>query len=515
MIISPVIKQTCLYALSIGLMRGISLLMLPLVARYLSPNEFGEVELLSSIAILGSVMVGLGLEDALYRFVGKEKDENKRKHVAGLIFTLAFAVGILFFLIMIPVIWYLESHTSISISIFSIKLVIAILAVEGIIAIPLGWLRIRDRALIFCFFNVFRVFIQAILTILLLQKDYGVDAVFIAGLTGALLQAIGLSIVHIHDTGFYFNKKTAKNIIMYSLPLVGSGLLAFGLNGFDRWVILDTLSLIDVAIYGIAAKFAIGLTILMQPFGMWWMPRRFILLNEINGQDNVLRYSILGLLLLVFLMLIIGLISPWIINMIMPKSYAQSGVFLVGMLIIVAIKEACELINIGCFIDKSTQLQLWINIGATLIGCFGMLFLVPSYNLWGVIYALGIAQAFRLHLFFYFSQRRIPLAYPIKQLYLFFISSVASLIIGLELSSMILNTTLESTMIMKYPMIKSNAITYLSTALICCLTIVSLCAYHIFQYVFDSKSHRLDMISNQHTPLHSVTLTTGTTCRHV
>ena len=53
-----------LYGLSIALMKGISLLMLPFIAHYLSPDEFGKVEILSSLTVIGSVVVGLGLEDS-------------------------------------------------------------------------------------------------------------------------------------------------------------------------------------------------------------------------------------------------------------------------------------------------------------------------------------------------------------------------------------------------------------------------------------------------------------------
>ena len=473
--ISSIFQQTFLYATSIALMRGISLLMLPFIAKYLSPEEFGEVELLSTIAVLGSVMVGLGLEDALYRFVGKEKTNEKRCQVAALIFTVALLIGVLFSLCVFPIIFYLEHQFSFPLSSLSIKLVFAILALEGIIAIPLGWLRICDRAITFCVFNVTRVIVQSVLTIYLLTHNYGVDSVFIAGFIAALLQGIGLSIIQIQHTKLYFNKILTMKIIVYSLPLVGSGILAFGLNGFDRWIILDKLSISDVAIYGIAAKFSIGLTILMQPFGMWWMPRRFIVLNESNGHHRVLRSSLTGLILLILLMFFIGSIAPWVIQVIMPHSYMSSGIYLVGILVVVALKEACELINIGCFIDKSTQKQLWINIGATIIGCFGMVLLTPSFKLWGVICALGLAQAFRLHAFYYFSQQRIPLAYPLKQLYLLFILAVINLILCLEISNMIQIDSITT----KYSIFAYYLSTFVATTSLMCLCIYRFYCQHI------------------------------------
>ena len=59
-------KHTMLYDVSIALMKGVSLIMLPFFAHYLSPTDFGKLEVLSSL-------VGMGLEDFLYRFAGQVK----------------------------------------------------------------------------------------------------------------------------------------------------------------------------------------------------------------------------------------------------------------------------------------------------------------------------------------------------------------------------------------------------------------------------------------------------------
>lgn len=438
--VRSVYKQTLLYAFSIALMRGISLIMLPFIAQYLSPEEFGQVELLSSIAMVGSVLVGLGLEDALYRFAGIAKTEQLKKKAASLIFTLTIIMTILFGLASFPLAHGILSILPGDLELSSVKIVLLILALEGMISVPLGWVRMNDRAELFCAFNIGRVIVQASLTFYFLHQGFGVNGVFLAGLISALLQVVGLSYIQIKDTGLSFDNHLCKKVIIYSLPLVGSGLLAFGLNGFDRWVIADVLSMQSLAIYGIAAKFSIALTILMQPFGMWWSPRRFIELNKEKGHERVLYFSVLALIGLIILMLATGLSAPWIIALIMPISYHEAGLYVVALLIVVTLKEACELINIGCFIDSDTKIQLGINISATIVGCLSMVIFTQYFHLWGVILSLGMAQGLRLHLFFYYSQRRITLAYPIKQLYLLFALATADLGFSLVIFSNYLTT---------------------------------------------------------------------------
>ena len=81
---------------------------------------------------------------------------------------------------------------------------------------------------------------------------------------------------------------------------MGSGLLAFALNGIDRLLIAEYVSMEALAIYSVALKFSIAIPLLMQPFGLWWMPKRFALLNQYNGHQQVLHYSMIGLSLSLF-----------------------------------------------------------------------------------------------------------------------------------------------------------------------------------------------------------------------
>ena len=436
--LSTPIKQAMLYAISVALMRGISLLMLPFLANFLSPEEFGRLELLSSIAIVGSVLVGLGLEDALFRFVGQSDNDDERKRIAGSIFTLTIIIGGVFALLHYPLATLLATFIPGELSLYAIQLVLMILALEGVISVPLGWLRMRDKAALFCVVSVGRVFIQAGLTFWFLSDGKGVEGVFEAGFIAVCIQALTLSWLQLRDTGLRLCKNQCKSILFYSVPLVVSGLLAFGLNGFDRWVIATTVGIDQVALYGIAAKFSIAITILMQPYGMWWMPRRFSELTKADGINNVLRYSVLGLVMIILLMLIVGLLAPWLIVFMLPAEYSTAGIYVVGLISIVALKEATEFINIGCFKNDSTKIQLWINIATTFIGCIMLLIGAELYAVWGIIGALFIAYSLRLSLFFYYSQRVVFIDYPIKKLVLLF--SIASLMLVLTLQYSTLST---------------------------------------------------------------------------
>ena len=71
-----------MYGFSIALMKGVSLIMLPIFAYYLTEDDFGRLEIITSLAVIGSILVGMGLEATLFRFVSKTDDPTEQKRIA-------------------------------------------------------------------------------------------------------------------------------------------------------------------------------------------------------------------------------------------------------------------------------------------------------------------------------------------------------------------------------------------------------------------------------------------------
>lgn len=428
--LSDGIKQSLLYGASIALMKGISLLMLPFIANHISAEEFGRLEVLTTLAVIGSILVGMGLEDTLFRFAGAEKEANKRRHISAEIFTLTILIGTLTLIggwLLAPIITpYFPGGPSI----YEIRLILSLLALEGCIAIPLGWLRMNNKAVSFFFVSTGRALLQAILVAVFLYFNRGVTGILEAGLIATVLQTIILCILQLQSTGLKFNFATSKKSFVYSLPIVASGVVAFALNGMDRWILAENASLAEVAEFGIAAKFALAMVLLMQPFGMWWSPHRFEVLNNKNGKQKVAKIIAMGSSIALLITVAVGLISPSLIHWLLPESYHRASQYVVAITIVMLLKELVELFNIGCFIGKTTSSQLIINIFAAFIGICSMLWLTPQYQVWGIILSLLFAQLIRFILFYRVSQHFLPLDYPIKSILILTIISGMWLVLG-------------------------------------------------------------------------------------
>jgi O-antigen/teichoic acid export membrane protein len=439
--LSAGVKHTLMYGFSIALMKGVSLIMLPIFAYYLTEDDFGRLEIISSLAVIGSILVGMGLEATLFRFVSETDDPTERKRVAANIFSLAIFIGLGSALLG----WFLANTVANYLpgepSVYEIQLTFFILSLEGCIAIPLGWLRLHDRVYSFFFITTGRALLQALLTAYMLWAGGGVTEILEASLIAAVLTAGILVYLQIKDTWLNVNLTAIYHLLIYSAPLVASGVVAFGLNGLDRWVLAEHATLSDVAHFGVAAKFSLALVLLLQPFNMWWSPRRFIVIKQQNGPSEVARFVTIGIVLTLILSVIVGLSSPLLIAWLLPGSYAISAHYVIGIVIAMACKEIADLVNIGCFTGETTVSQLAINVIAVTIGISAMLLLTPDYAVWGIIYGLIAAQATRLIMFFYISQHFLPLPYP--KLPLLFLSclTIASIVLGSMTSALFFQIT--------------------------------------------------------------------------
>ena len=435
--LNSAIKQSLLYGASIALMKGISLLMLPFIANHIVAQEFGRLEVISTLAVIGSILVGMGLEDTLFRFVGPEKSTQKRKQIAAEIFTITIIIGIITLLLGWAIAPLITPSFPGQPSVYEVRLVLTLLALEGCIAIPLGWLRMNNRALSFFFASTGRALIQASLVVVFLYLGRGVTGILEAGLIATILQTLLLSILQLRDTGLKFSVNTCQRSFIYSLPIVASGLVAFTLNGMDRWILAEYAGLSEVAEFGIAAKFALAMVLLMQPFGMWWSPRRFEVLNEINGKQKVTKFIALGCTIALIITVAVALISPALIIFLLPESYQQAAHYVIAIALVMLLKELVELFNIGCFNGNTTSSQLIINIIAALIGFSAMLWLAPQYQVWGIIFSLLLAQLIRLLLFYNVSQHFLPLNYPLRELLTLTLLGGLWLLLGLQINALI------------------------------------------------------------------------------
>ena len=69
---SNAMTNMSLFAIALVINKSISLIMLPVLPHFLSPEQMGKLELLTTFGVVTTLFVSFALHEALYRFVGVE-----------------------------------------------------------------------------------------------------------------------------------------------------------------------------------------------------------------------------------------------------------------------------------------------------------------------------------------------------------------------------------------------------------------------------------------------------------
>ncbi|TOL66799.1 lipopolysaccharide biosynthesis protein [Vibrio parahaemolyticus] len=453
MTMSKAMTNMSLFAIALVINKSIGLLMLPVLPHFLTPEQMGKLELLTTFGVVTTLLVSFALHEALYRFVGVEKDAQKRTVSLNQLYSLsvliagAVAAILLLLIALLPI---PEPFTRIEFAVVTLAIVL-----EGSIAIGTAWLRTQD--------DKAKTLLQVMVTTTLLQVTFIVAAlalhphvisVLIGGLIAAVMQFVWLHIINRYTLALP-QIALAKQYLNYCLPVMLSALVAFCLNGAERWFIGANASLATLGIYAIAVKFAVGMCILVQPFGMWWMPRRFVYLE--NGRDSeAVRVSHLGMIYVSALSVVVATLAMVMITNFLPETYHEAVLYTLFLLPIAMLKEWSELLNIAILFKRRTRWLLGINVVSALVA-IGLLFGLSSLGIFGVFIALYYAQLCKLGLTYAVGQQCMTLPFHLSLMVLLqIISGVALFLlhssqsIGIAIAICILTCSLLAGLAVRY-----------------------------------------------------------------
>lgn len=415
--LSPVVQAAC-YGLGIAVAKGVSLAMVPYMTHHLPPESYARLDVLASLADDGGVVLGLGLVDTLYRFAAADSagcdptrgaaSRRAAAELAGLALMLAL-VSLGLAQAMAP---WLAGVLPGGVEVIHLRLLLVSLCLTAAIEMPLAWLRLNDRAVAFLVLGAGKAVLQAALAAVALEAGWDVTGVVAATAMVDVALATVLCLLQARATGITLRTGRLGEIARYGGPLVIGGLAGFALRSCDRWFLAGRVGADDLAHYALAAKFAMATALALQPFALWWYPRRLGMLAGPNGARRSAEIVGLGLAVAILAGVAAALVGPIAIRLLTPEVYHGAAGYVGWLAAIAVMHAACSLVNVGCYAGRTGTVPMAITGAAAAMAIAGYVALVPGGGVMGAIHATVGAQAVRLGLFYAIGQRAAPVPYP-------------------------------------------------------------------------------------------------------
>ncbi|PSW11961.1 polysaccharide biosynthesis family protein [Photobacterium rosenbergii] len=396
-----------IYAVGLVSSKLIALGLQPFVTQWLGADQFGQLDVLVTFGSLLTLIMAFGISDAMYRFAHDQADQAAFfRCTFGLILLIASVIMLLGQAFLSELQQILPGAPSS----FAVRCLLLTLLLNTLCCVPLAILRIRNLASQFVLAQVAFALVQG-LGIIFLAPQYGVDGIMAAGLVAQIVQIITLA------KHFPAPKLGLSALLLkYGRAITLSGILSFLVMGVERWAIADTLGLAALAPYAIAAQWAIAASLLLEPFGMWWFPKRFGLLGTQAQRQQAATLSVLGCQLGCLVAAGIIIVGSRFLLLWLPAEFHQSAQILPLLGITVMFKHASTLLNIGCYHQKDGNSIMAIGMISAACAIALLVFVLPRFGLYPFILAGIGLQLLRVSLFYLWSQHYLRLPYPLPRL---------------------------------------------------------------------------------------------------
>ncbi len=298
----------------------VNFLLLPIYTAVLTKEEYGEIDIYSSLSMIIIPFLSLQLEMGLFRYyiVGKEK-----KHKKEIVTTVFFIYGII--LGMSSIVYYIV------IDYFRIKyslLTLCYYIFLSVSAVLLQVCRAQGNNIAYGIASFMGTTFTVLLNILfVVGLERSVDGVLMASVIAHILSSVYMIIktkVYTEIELNLFSIVKARELLGYSFPLVFNQISSWIINYSDRIIILNIWGIGVNGIYSLANKFS---SILGTFFGVYNVAWTENVVRSMDDQDATESISyFFEVSMCSYLLLTTGVINilPFVFSLLVNNSYMEA-----------------------------------------------------------------------------------------------------------------------------------------------------------------------------------------------
>jgi O-antigen/teichoic acid export membrane protein len=271
-------RHSLIYGAGTVLRKALSFVMLPVYTRFLTPGDYGVMELIEMTLDVISIVAGAQIALGIFRYYHKATTDEERKQVVStalILLIVGYGVVGLGSFACAPLLSRLVFRTAEYAPL--VRIAALSVALQSMIVAPLAYVRVRERSHIFVTTNLAKLII-AVLGNLVFVVHYrmGVRGVLTSGLIANVIIAAALTGGMVREVGLRFSRAATRSLLRYGVPMIGTQLATFIATFGDRYFLQAASNVTAVGLYTLAYQFGFVLASLgYMPFEAVWEPARF------------------------------------------------------------------------------------------------------------------------------------------------------------------------------------------------------------------------------------------------
>jgi O-antigen/teichoic acid export membrane protein len=396
---SGFIKNSSIYVFSSIASAAIPFILLPILTRYLTPAEYGQIAMFTIFTSALAAIIGLSVHGAANRryFDESVSTTELARFNGNCFFILLISTCVALFLLL-----FIDSLLADYLGIPTLWVYLGILSVfcSFILNIRLGQWQIRGKAKRYGILQISNALVVLLFSLLfVISMKLGPDG----RIYGIVLTSIIIAVLAYFTLRndklvlFKYNREDIIYALSFGVPLIPHVLGGFLLLSIDRLVINKELGLEMTGIYMVAINLGGALNIIFNSINKAYSPWLFAQLkeNDEKKKRDIVKKTYMYFVFLVFLAASSFLIAPPILKLIVGEKFHQAGDVLPLIVTGQIFMGMYFMVTNYIFYIKKTKYLSYVTIISGVINVTLLLALIPNYGIIGAALAFLIANILR------------------------------------------------------------------------------------------------------------------------
>lgn len=388
----------------------IAVALLPLYTRYLSLADYGAAEVMFAAVVSISIVVRLGLIEALLRFYYKDDEDPAR--VVSSTFAGLFWFATISALVALPFAKPISEALLDRPAAELARISIGGLWVLTMFEFMLTLFRLEERARAYFVTTILNVLATiGVTVVLVVGAGEGARGLLVGSYATGAATVLVLVVLQWRRLSLRFDPGLLRRLLRFGLPTMPAEVSLYLLNFVDRLIIVRSLGLAEAGLYSLAVKFAQAVNVLVRGFQLAWPPLAYSIRDDGEARRAYATIVTLFVAACAFVVTGMWLFSRWIARALAAPEFFGSyeAVGLIATAVTLYALYMVMVVILGR--TGRTEFNFPAAAAALLANVVLNLLLVPPLGIVGAGLALVASYLVVVALMYGFTQRLFPVPY--------------------------------------------------------------------------------------------------------
>lgn len=387
---SKLFTTSSIYLLTEIINKAIPFLLLPILTRYLTTEEYGIFSMFTILIALVGPFMGFRTSGAVIRMYYDKEKLNFPQYVFNVFIILFMSI------VIVSISIFFFSDLIYNFTAFPVEWLWALILISVgnfIIQILMGFWRIEYKPTKFGVFQILATIVNLSLTLyLIVILNYNwqgrvLGQVFAVSIFSCIAAYIIFKKGYFSDNKI--NKSYIKDAFAYGAPLIPHVIAASIISMSDRIFITNMIGVQATGIYAVGFQIGMIIGVIQTAFNDAWTPYFFEKLKLDRTQDkyNIVKITYVYYFIIILSALLLSSLAPTMIDLLLGEEFKNSYKYVFWIALGFAFNGMYKMVgNYIHFVKKTSYLSLMTFIAA-------ILNIILNYVLINLNGAIGAAQA--------------------------------------------------------------------------------------------------------------------------